>query len=104
MIDRDYQQPRVDTVDDTLIGCDIWWQEVHGFILIGLYDRFSCGVGIADVARERCPERWAELQAIEEELRQFLQPGVEVPTRELLSRLRLWRETALRVEFEMMGI
>ncbi len=33
----------------------------------------------------------------------FFGSGVEVPMRELLSRLRLWREAALRVEFEIDG-
>jgi hypothetical protein len=44
------------------------------------------------------------MKEIEEEFRQFLKPGVEVPTREVLSRLRKWREAALRVEFAMIGI
>ena len=64
---------------------------------------YTTGVSYED-ARKNCPVFWAEMNAIEEEFRQFLKPGVEVPTREILSRLRQWREVALRIEFAMMGI
>jgi hypothetical protein len=62
----------------------------------GLYNRVTY-----EDARKNCPVLWAEMNAIEQEFRQFLKPGVEVPTREILSRLRKWREVALRIEFVM---
>ena len=100
MIDRNYQAPQMDA-DDVPIGRDLWWEEVREFILVALYDRFSREMDIVNVAREICPQRWCELQEIEEQLRQYLQPGVEVPMRELLSRLRLWRGVALAIEFQL---
>ena len=62
----------------------------------GLYNRVTY-----EDARKNCPVLWAEMNAIEEEFRQFLKPGVEVPTREILTRLRHWREVAFRIEFAM---
>ena len=49
----------------------------------GLYNRVTY-----EDARENCPVLWTEMNAIEEEFRQFLKPGVEVLTREILTRLR----------------
>lgn len=103
MIDRDYQ-PRVDTVDNTAVDVTLWCDLAHDFMQAALYGRYGWGAAMWGIAREYCPERWAEMNAIEEELRRFLKPGVEVPAREVLSCLRLWREAALRVEFAMMGI
>jgi hypothetical protein len=88
-----------ESIDDTPISVDVWGAEVDAFMRGGLYNRVSY-----EDARKNCPVFWAEMNAIEEEFRQFLKPGVEVPTREILSRLRQWREVALRIEFAMMGI
>ena len=54
--------------------------EVDAFMRGCLYNRVTY-----EDARENCPVLWAEMNAIEDELRQFSKPGVEVPTRKILS-------------------
>lgn len=70
--------------------------EVDAFMRNGLYNLVTY-----EDARKNCPVLWAEMNAIEEEFRQFLKAGVEIPTREILTRLRHWLEVALRIEFAM---
>jgi hypothetical protein len=98
VIEREKQARGFESIDDTPIGVDVWGVEVDAFMRGSLYNRVTY-----EDARENCPVLWAEMNAIEEEFRQFLKPGVEVPTRKILSRLRCWRLVALRIEFAMKG-
>ena len=99
-----HDQLRVDTVDNTELEAAILCDVIFEFMNTALYARFSWGAAMWGLAREYAPEPWAEMNAIEEQLRAFLKPGVKMPVREVLSLLREWRLAALRVEHEMMGI
>src|SRR6266545_7873878 len=97
MIEREKQaRSSFESVDDTPIGVDVWGAEVDAFMRGCLYNRVTY-----EDARENCPVLWAEMNAIEEEFRQFLKAGVEIPMREILTRFRYWLEVALRIEFAM---
>lgn len=96
-------QPRVDMLDNLPITYDLWCDDVARFLISGLSRRYPSSV-INSKVKEAFPDLWEELYAIKRELHQILMAREIIATGELFTRLRLWREAALRIEMAMIGI